>query len=401
MIVISKHEALHTRLIFFLFGVGVMMIAPRTPDIKANLHVNNGTLGTLFSIGTIGAFISLLYMGQIVHRFGTKRVLVVAATWLYVAMIIQPHIHSTWLFALDQIAAGAGWAGYHITINSQSLHRQSLSGIPILPKLHGTWSAGALITAVIAVGITSHVSLAWHVDVGVSIIWLLTMYSIYSLRDVMVPGSKVPSQSESQASIKSILTFIKEERVILAGVTIGILLEVAANDWASLYSKEDIKASSSMSILPYIAFMIGMIIGRLNLHIAYRYFSERFLIRNSALFGGTTFILFIQLASHIAPQHPTLGLALAFAGFLLGGVGSAFISPMFTTIATRHSKFPAGFVVAQMALFNTVIFFFTKIAVSWIAQATSITTALMIPGICLLLTAAFYRLGRETVSATS
>ena len=401
MITISKKEALHTRLIFFLFGVGVMMIAPRTPDIKNNLHVNNGTLGTLFSIGTIGSFLALVYMGQIVHRFGTTRVLIFASTWLYAAMFVQPHIHSTTLFALDQIAAGMGWAGYHITINTFSLHRQKLSGVPILPKLHGTWSAGALITAVIAVGITSHVTLAWHIDIGVSIIWVLTLFSIYQLRDIMLPGSKDPAQTESQASIKSIIVFLREEWIILIGATIGIMLEVGTNDWATLFTKEDIKASSSLSILSYIAFGLGMIVGRLNLHIVYRYFSERYLIRNSAIFGGVTFITFIQIASHVAPKRPLLGLALAITGFFLGGLGSAFISPMFTTIATRASKFPAGFVVAQLALFNTVVFFFSKIIISWIAQATSITTALMIPGVLLLATSLFSRLGSAKISAKS
>ena len=76
MVEISREEAFFTKALFFLFGVGVMMIAPRTPDMKANLHVNNGTMGTLISIGTIGAFGALVYMGQIVHRFGTRPVLI-------------------------------------------------------------------------------------------------------------------------------------------------------------------------------------------------------------------------------------------------------------------------------------------------------------------------------------
>lgn len=398
MITISKEESFYTRAIFFLFGVGVMMIAPRTPDIKANLHVNNGTLGTLFSIGTIGSFVALVYMGQIVQRFGTRNVLICASTWLYAAMFVQPHIHSTWLFALDQIAAAMGWAGYHITINTFSLHRQKLSGIPILPKLHGTWSAGALITAVIAVGITSHITLAWHIDVGISIIWAITMYSIFKLRHVMIPGTREPGDSETKASVKSIKIFLQEEWIILIGCTIGIMLEVGTNDWATLYTKEDIGVSASLSILPYISFGLGMILGRLNLHIVYRYFTERFLIRYSAIFGGVTFIVLIQFASHFAKSNPHLGLVLAFLAFFLGGIGSAFISPMFTTIATRKSRFPAGFVVAQMALFNTSIFFFTKIIISWIAQSTSITTALMVPGVLLLVTSLFAKLGSEKLS---
>jgi MFS family permease len=399
MITISKVESFYTKALFFLFGVGVIMIAPRTPDLKANLHVNNGTLGSLISIGTVGAFFALIYMGQIVHRFGARPVLTIAATWLYFAMAVQPHIHSTWYFALDQVACGIGWAGFHITINSQALYRQKLSGIPILPKLHGIWSVGALLTAIIAVGITSRVTLAEHIDVGISIVWALTIFSIYRLRDVMLEGSTEDVEEDSRASVKSILTYLREEWIIVIGITMGIFLEMSTNDWASLFTKEDVKASSSLSILSYIAFGSGMILGRLNLHKLYTSFSERQLIRVSAAFGGASFIILIQLASDLAPRHHGIGLLLAVLAFFFGGVGSAFMSPGFTTIATRHSRFPAGFVVAQMALVNTAIFFFMKIIISWVAQATSITTALMIPGSVLLLTALFAKLGNDKVSA--
>jgi MFS family permease len=400
MITISKGEAFYTKALFFLFGVGVIMIAPRTPDLKANLGVSNGTLGTLISIGTIGAFVALVYMGQIVHRFGAKPVLIVASTWLYGAMTLQPHIHTPWLFALDQIACGMGWAGYHITVNSQALHRQKLSGIPILPRLHGIWSAGALLTAIIAVGITSHVTLAMHVGVGLSIIWVATIVSIFKLNEVLLLGSTVEDEDDALPSVKSIITYLKEEWILVIALTMGIMLEMSTNDWASLFTKEDIKASSSLSILSYIAYGSGMIIGRLNLHTVYRFFSERYLLRASAIFGGGLFILFIQLASHLAPRHHSIGLICAVLGFLCGGLGSAFMSPGMTTIATRHSRFPAGFVVAQMALVNTAIFFFAKIVISWVAQATSITTALMIPGSVLLLTALFSNLGSDKPSVT-
>lgn len=397
MVTISKQESFYTKAIFFLFGVGVIMIAPRTPDLKANLRVDNGTLGTLISIGTIGAFVALVYMGQIVHRFGAKPVLIASSTWLYTAMIIQPHLHRPLLFALDQIACGIGWAGYHITVNSQALYRQKLSGIPILPRLHGTWSAGALLTAIIAVGITSHVTLAVHVGVGLSIIWIATMVSIFKLDGVLLPGSTDHIEEDSRPSVKSIITYLKEEWIIVIAMTMGIMLEMSTNDWASLFTKEDIKASSSLSILSYIAYGSGMIIGRLNLHTVYRFYSEKFLLRTSAIFGGGLFILLIQIASHIAPHHHTIGLLCAVLGFLCGGLGSAFMSPGMTTIATRHSRFPAGFVVAQMALVNTAIFFFAKLVIAWVAQATSITTALMIPGSVLLVTVIFANLGSDQV----
>jgi hypothetical protein len=76
------------------------------------------------------------------------------------------------------------------------------------------------------------------------------------------------------------------------------------------------------------------------------------------------------------------------------------MSPGITTIATRKSRFPSAFVVAQMALVNTSIFFITRIVISWVAQATSITTALMVPAVVFTFTAAFAKLGSDTLHPT-
>jgi MFS family permease len=400
MLFISKSEAFATKALFFLFGFGCMMIAPRTPDLKANLHVNNGTLGTLLSLTAIGSFTAFIYLGQIVHRFGVRKVLTIVSTTLFGAMALQPHIHTPWLFALNQVLCGASWAGFHISVNTQALHRQKLSGIPILPKLHGIWTAGALSTAVVAVGITSHVSLAKHIDVGATLVWLATLLMTYRLRDVLVEGSLEHADEDSKASVKAILIYLREEWVIVVAISMGIMLEMSTNDWASLFTKEDIKASSSLSILSYIAFGAGMVIARFNLHTLYKSFTERLLIRTTAIFGGLTFMIGVQVASHIAPKHHSLGLVVAITAYFCGGLGSAFMSPGITTIATRSSRFPSSFVVAQMALVNTIIFFTAKIVISWVAQATSITTALMVPAVVFTFTAVFAKLGSDTLHPT-
>ena len=49
-----------------------MSLAPRLPDIKANLNIPNGQFGTLVGSGALGALISQFFTGHIVHRFGAK-----------------------------------------------------------------------------------------------------------------------------------------------------------------------------------------------------------------------------------------------------------------------------------------------------------------------------------------
>ncbi len=397
MITISKKEAFNLKALFLLFGYGLIVIAPRTPDLKHNLGVNNGTFGTLLSFGAVGALTGLYFMGHLVHRFGPRRVLVVSATVLYISMGSEPHIQSPWLFFIVNIIAASAWAGYHIAVNTHALHRQNVSGVPILPKLHGLWSAGALLTAITGALIASHVTLAWHVDIVVSSIWVMTMVAIYNTRKEFNEEGEETEEEIPSSSFSTLIIFIRQNWKFMSYAAIAILLEASTNDWASLFAKEEIKANSSLSILAYIGFGTGMILGRLNLHRFYVKFSERFLLYWSAVIGGAGFIIFELLAKFLVRYNHGIALASLVVAFFVGGLGSAMMSPGFTTIAVRESKFPAAVVVAQFAIVQTLLIFILKIAISWVAQATSISIAMLIPGIALLVVVQAAQMGSSEI----
>lgn len=387
MITISKSERLHQRLLFFLFGIGLMAIAPRTPDMKANLGVNNGTMGTLLSFGAIGAVISLIAAGQLVHRFGPKRVLIAASSVLYVDMALQPHIQRPIFFVLAMIIASGCFGVYHTSINAQALHRQTLSGESFLPRMHGTWSAGALLTAILGAFLAGRVSLAWHIDVLMPIIWVLTQISIHKLTDVFVDGSESSPEETPSVGVATLKIFIKEGYLFIIASTLAIFLEACSNDWSSLMTKEDMGASDSIATLSYIAFMFAMILGRLNAHRLTKIRPERFWFTLGCFLSGVGFLSLSQIAKAIVGQHRALAIALTVLAFFVGGLGSSILAPILTTILNAKSSLSGGVIVAQLAMLNTIAFFILKVAMAWIAQATSITLAMAIPAIFLILLA--------------
>ena len=398
MISISKSERIHQRLLFFLFGIGLMAIAPRTPDMKANLGVNNGTMGTLLSLGAIGAVISLLAAGQLVHRFGPKRVLITASTILYVDMALQPHIKSSWLFVLAIIIASGCFGVYHTSINAQALHRQTLSGESFLPRMHGTWSAGALLTAILGAFLAGHVSLAWHIDILMPIIWILTQISIHKLADVFINGADSSPSETPSIGWETLKIFAKEGYLFIIATTLAIFLEACSNDWSSLMTKEDMGASDSIATLSYIAFMFAMILGRLNAHRLTSIRPERYWFKLGCLMSGIGFLSLSQVAKYLAPHHRSTAIALTILAFFVGGLGSSILAPILTTVLNSQSSLSGGVIVAQLAMANTIAFFIIKVAMAWIAQATSITLAMAIPAIFLILLTRMSSLVSNTVS---
>jgi MFS family permease len=115
-----EQKLLHT--VFFLFGFSIMAWVPRFPEVKAQLGLNNGAFGSLISTGSIGAFLGLLTVGHIIHRFGAKRVTVTAILILLTSLAAVVHTHSSLLFLIFNITFGFGITAVHVSINSQAFH---------------------------------------------------------------------------------------------------------------------------------------------------------------------------------------------------------------------------------------------------------------------------------------
>ena len=369
-----------------------MALSARTPDLKHNLNVSNGTYGVIVSFGAVGSVISLLYMGRLVHKVGILPTLYTSATALYILIASLPHIHTPAIYACVNIIIAITFSSHNIALHTQTLQRQDESGELLLPRMHGSWSMGVLATVTTALLVTSRVSFAWHIDVLMAITWVSTMFLIRAGRANFARKSNesVTMERISLARLRRIFTFDKS---IIVAFALGTFIEFASGDWSTLVANQEIGAGKSASVLAYLSLIAGMILGRMYIVRLIRYRSERFWIRLAALAGGGGFILFSQLAWFLAGKGSGLALTCAVIAFAFAGLGTSFMAPIFTTVANRRSPLKASEVVSQLNLANTVMIFGAKLIISWIAQATSITIALLVPGLALMSVAKFAYLG--------
>jgi MFS family permease len=122
--------------LFFLFGFGIMSWIPRFPDFKAQLGLTNGQFGSIISLGNVGAFISLLTVGHIVHKLGSYKVLIASTCSLYLGFILIASTSSTLVFILFVILVGFSSSAFHISVNSQAFDSQTRNYKTIIVKLH-------------------------------------------------------------------------------------------------------------------------------------------------------------------------------------------------------------------------------------------------------------------------
>jgi MFS family permease len=385
-----KKENLYLSSIFFLFGLSIMSLAPRTPDLKANLGINNGAFGTLLSTASLGSIVMLLIGGQIVHKIGSKLALRIGATTVAISFSILVHTRSPFIFLIANIAAGAGISIYHIASSGHSLHRQDEVGRVIVPKLHGAWAVGAMSTAAIAFLISTHVSIAWHITTLMICIWILTQFSITKLSPTFPP--KPDAEDNYQATSFKQFKF-KINWFLSIGFFCASIMEFTIADWATLFGNEELGMGASVATLCYLVYLIGLITGRYSIGWALKHQSERFWIKTGGVLGGVGFTSMLISSTLIVDNHKSLAFIVAFFGFLLAGLGSSALAPIFFSIAGRLSNGQNAIAVAQLSFMNNLIIFTSKTILAWVVQLTSITFALCLTGAAMFALIYFGKIG--------
>jgi MFS family permease len=372
-----------------------MSTPTRFPEIRDQLNINNGTFGAYISLGAIGGVVAFILVGHLVHSIGVKPIVVIAATGVFASFGAVPHIQSPILWLVINILIAFFWVSWHIANNAQAIHRQEEVGELILPKLHGLWSLGALITSIFAIVITPYVTLAWHIGVVVAIMWALTMYGIVKSTPYFIQKNEEADAFPNLSPIGIAKTF-KFQPIIVLAMVFAMQTEFSIQDWSAIYVKDTINMSPSSSIYGYAVFISAIIILRFNAKWLATKWSERELLTKLPILGGVGFAVCISLGTWISQSNRILGFIVALIGFALAGFGSSVLGPTIFAISFRNSSLPSSVVVAQLGLTQTIATFIAKVIIAWVAQATSVTVALMIPALMLLATAKFANLGKDT-----
>ena len=390
-----EEKLLH--LLFFLFGFGIMAWVPRFPEVRENLKLENGAFGSLMSTGSIGAFFGLLITGHIIHRIGVKRVTIFSILVLFISLGSLVHISSSFLFLIFSITFGFGITAVHVSINSQVFHFKDRSTRNIVTSAAGYWSAGALVTAIFSGFLVDRVNLQIHITTLSVLLAIVMIAIVLSLHPVLLEAN---TDEDNHYSIKQIFTSFHIDWPVSLGMACVVYLEFAVGDWGTIFTKDRLGVSASLSTIPYILFTATMIFGRLLVHKLLPKAPLHLWVKRAALLAGIGFGVCISVATHLPTSMKWWSYSLFLIGFFIGGLGSSFLGPSFFAAATRRSKLPNAIVVGQFGVVNNVLIFIVKWIVAWTIQFTgSIALAMMIPTMMILISVFFVQVLQEDSAA--
>ena len=362
---------------------------PRFPEVKANLGLSNGEFGSLISTSAAGSLIALFTVGQLVHNYGAKLVMRIAVVGMAASLILLTSTHSSLVFLISNIAQAAAISAFHVSVNAQGFSYQDRNNRHVVTLLSGFWSSGALATAVVSGLIVDRISLPIHIAFLSLIVMALMLFMISAISENLV---KPNLDTNTGYKFGDLLKGFRIDALISGALFCAIFLEFSVGDWAAIFVKEDIGIKGGLHTLPYILFTFAMITGRLTIHKLFSRFTIHFLIKAASLVAGISFLTGLAVTRLIGVDHKGVSLAVLCISFTLAGLGSSFLGPSIMNLANIRSSSPSSVVIGQMGVINNIVVFIMRLVIAWTAQAVSLSFALLIPALLLLIVPFFSKI---------
>ena len=301
---------------FFVNGAVYGVWATQIPLAKQRLALEPSVLGaTLFLLGA-GALVAMAASGWILQRIGSAALIRISAVIFLMLLplaCVAPNVQS---LALILFFFGASGGTMDVAMNVAASDAEKRAGRPWMSSFHGMWSLGGLVGASLATlleGLLGGASQGLVMAAILAAIFAIGQRSLHGERQVATSTS-----GHWRALRPSLLA-------VLVGVMAGLCFasEGAVLDWAAIYLRDSLDATTERANAGYAAFSAAMAIGR--------FCGDR--IRRSAsgavlVQGGCLVALVGVLAG------PLSGNALvAVAGYGLTGLGLANIVPVLFSAA--------------------------------------------------------------------
>ncbi|MET7624155.1 MFS transporter [Streptomyces albidoflavus] len=247
-------------------GVGMASWVARTPAVRDALGVSTGGMGVvLFGLST-GSMAGVLVSGPLVRRYGGRAVMWGGAAVLTAGLAVTAG-GAQWSLAggvfagLALFGSGLGLAEVAVNIEGAAVERRI--GRPVLPVLHGCFSLGTVLGALLGLALT-----AVRFPVGAHLLAVAVLTAAATVWAVRaVPAGTGREAAEAAAGPRDRLAALRvwrDGRLVLIGMIVLVMAftEGAANDWLPLLMVDGHGVSATAGSLTYTAFAVAMTVGR-------------------------------------------------------------------------------------------------------------------------------------------
>ncbi|MGI5276380.1 MFS transporter [Streptomyces rochei] len=313
--------------LFLSLGFQYATWAARIPAIKSGLDLGAAEVGVLLMAAGVGAAVSFPLVAWLMRRLGSRRLALLSQLGLALLLLALAAAPNYPLALLVMCADGVLVGCLNVAMNAQGAALETRFERNTMARLHATFSAGSLLAALLASGMTAATgSVAAHFGVAVALLAVLGVCARTGLLDdepAAAPETSGPKRERRRRSLPSRVTLW-----MCGAMVFGTVAEGAMNDWSALYLEDVAEASAELAPLGIAVVSGMMVVARLFADgWRGRWGDGRVVLVGSAVAG--TGLAAALIGGGVAP---------ALAGFACMGLGIAAVTPCVYAAAARQGS---------------------------------------------------------------
>jgi len=348
---------------FYIQGVVFGSWASRIPDLKDQLHLGEGALGTILFLLPMGQLTMMPFSGRIVTRFGSRNVLRVALMGYSFILLLIGQVQSAWQLSLCLYLFGLIGNLCNISVNTQGVNAETIHHKPVFSTFHGLWSLGGFTGALVGwLMIRYQVSPSTHFPFITLFVWV---------NDYIFQRNLIPRQAVSTVIPKNRFRLPQGQLLLLGLIAFCCMsVEGCMFDWTGVYFRQVVLADERFVSAGYAAFMITMSAGR--------FMGDRMSVR----FGRKRWVMIsgvlITLGIGLTVLMPSI--VPAVIGCMLTGIGVSSIIPLMYSTAGKDTQIASGIAIASVAGIGYLGFLLGPPIIGHIAEAVGLRYSFALMG---------------------
>lgn len=378
---VSRASIRAVHVAYFLNALLGVTWMPRIPMIKDALELSNGQLGRMLMFGGLSGVFFSKPAGHLVKKYSSKRILLwfvpinLSSAILIGCGTTQP------MFIGGLLISGFGFLLIYTSLTMQASTISHFTGSNALNKLTAVATIGALVAVAIgAATLTVFTTPQYIVGLsGLTLIGFLACNPFLIPEDFHEPATQEQIDTKLPWFSKQVLPLY----ILIFAMSASGFAEFSANDWASIYARDDLAISAPYYALPFVCFQAAIVIIRLSLTRIGRRFDNANLVRTLALTSAVAWTSGMLVAVRLAQTSPWTALAVASLSFAVAGVG---IGPIYPSLmgAVELPGFAKPLVLARMFSISTAFFIFGPGFMGTMAQFVGLKNAILLAPALLL-----------------
>jgi len=345
---------------FFTHGLFFSSWASRIPNIQQYFHLSDASLGSVLFSMPIGSFITLLFAGWLITKYGSRNMVLIASV-VYCCMLTGIGYASTVAqLVICLFFFGCSGNLMNVAFNTQGIGVEKLFSRPIISSFHGIWSLAALVGA--SVG-------SWLMARGVSVSAHFLSIALAGICTIIFCTRFLLPHDINQERKK--ILFSKPEKSILNFGMIAfcsMMCQGAMFDWSGVYFKKVLQLDPAWVGSGYTAYMISMTTSRFFADWAVHRLGLKKILTWSGILTATGLLLAVGFP-FFAPS---------IVGFVIVGVGVSAVVPLLYSAVGKSKTVSPATAIASLSTLGFIGLLIGPPLVGYVAGATGLRISFLV-----------------------